>query len=155
MGFCGPGLETVDGLRFFRSGVVSDLGGFGSLEFILTDSDEVRWILAAVVAWFLLRCRLTAEGLFLDDVAREQEYRLRFVAWFLQGGGVLPRRKDFQPRRPWLLRRSQPLFRQRTCAAILAESVLKPLLRLGKRLRVYLRDGQAFSSSEFSGYQDR
>uniref|UniRef100_UPI003D1DE882 ABC transporter permease n=1 Tax=Kroppenstedtia sanguinis TaxID=1380684 RepID=UPI003D1DE882 len=97
------------------------------------------WILAAVVAWFLLRCRLTAEGLFLDDVAREQEYRLRFVAWFLQGGGVLPRRKDFQPRRPWLLRRSQPLFRQRTCAAILAESVLKPLLRLGKHLRVYLQ----------------
>lgn len=99
----------------------------------------IGWIPAAAAAWFLLRRRLAVEGLFLDDVAREREYRLRFAALLQQGGGVLPERKAFRLRRPWLLRQSQPLFRQRTSAGILAESALKPLVRLWRHLRNYMQ----------------
>lgn len=86
----------------------------------------------------LIRARMNLRGMFLEDVAREASARLRYASLALRVSGVAVRKPAPQRRCPWLWRRSQPLFRERSAVNSLTEACIKLFLRNLNDLKLYL-----------------
>ncbi|MDF2922642.1 MAG: hypothetical protein K0R57_1556 [Paenibacillaceae bacterium] len=86
---------------------------------------------------WLLPARLRAKGTFYRDVIREREEKMKLASMLMSAGGF-PARKKSKPNRkhPFLFPASRKLFKQRTQENVLAESLIKAILRSTSKLRL-------------------
>ncbi len=90
-------------------------------------------LLAAAVP--LARRRLRAAGAFHADVQREREARLKLASLMLRG--IVEGKKPRQRRVPLLLGRSQRVVRGTGASAVLADSLVKSVLRRPGQWKLY------------------
>lgn len=86
---------------------------------------------------WLVPSRLRAKGTFYHDVRREREERMKLAGMLMSAGGYPARRKAKASRKhPLLFRASGKLFKQRTQENILAETLIKAILRSPAKLKL-------------------
>jgi energy-coupling factor transporter ATP-binding protein EcfA2 len=93
-------------------------------------------LLAGLFVWLVKR-RLRVKGAFYQDMEREYAAKMR-IASLLLSGFVQKKRKPLR-KRPFLLGRSQLLFRHRSPISGLSEVCIKSFLRSPAQIRLYLQ----------------
>lgn len=85
----------------------------------------------ALMAAFVpaIKKRLIRNDIFYHDISRENRIRLAWTSFLLQAGQVHPAKPLVLGNRPWLFRSSNPIFRKRNTVNVLAETILKAIIR--------------------------
>lgn len=92
--------------------------------------------LAVPLVW-LVPARLKAKGTFYRDVQREKQEKMKLAAMLMSAGGYPARRKSkVKRKRAFLFPASRKLFKVRTQENVLAESLIKGIVRSTSRLRL-------------------
>ncbi|MDQ7095335.1 ABC transporter permease [Desulfosporosinus sp. PR] len=87
----------------------------------------------------LLYKRLTMEGIFFEDVSREETAKLRLAKFMLQRAGTYVKKPRSLRKRPLMFRNSNLLFQKRNPVNALTEVCLKALLRNDGDVMFYLQ----------------
>lgn len=92
--------------------------------------------LAAPLFW-LVPARIRARGTFYKDAQREREERMKLAGMLMSAAGYrAPRKTRSKKKRPFLFPASRKLFKERTQENVLAESLIKGILRNGSKLKL-------------------
>lgn len=116
----------------------------GALFSLMTLAPERSSLAAAAIAtallvplFWLLPARLRARGTFYQDVQRERQERMKLAGMLMSAGGFpAPRKTKRKRKRPFLFPASRKLFKRRTQENILAESLIKGMLRNGSKVKL-------------------
>lgn len=86
---------------------------------------------------WLLPARLRALGTFYRDAQRERQERMKLASMLMSAVGYpAPRKTKVKRKRPFLFPASRKLFKARTQENILAESLIKGMLRSSSKLKL-------------------
>ena len=106
----------------------------------ILSSSIVFWAVVTVLfmaSVLLIVKRLDLKGCFFADVEREQESRLKYVSFLLSVSGIKTKKPKRKRVRPWLFRRSNPLFSRQDPGNKLVELCIKATLRNPQRMWMY------------------
>jgi ABC-2 type transport system permease protein len=92
--------------------------------------------LAAPLLW-LVPARIRARGTFYRDAQREREEKMKLAGMLMSAAGYrAPRKSKAKKKRPFLFPASRKLFKDRSQENILAESLIKGILRSSSKLKL-------------------
>lgn len=92
--------------------------------------------LALPLVW-LVPARIRARGTFYKDAQREREERMKLAGMLMSAAGYrAPRKTRSKKKRPFLFPASRKLFKERSQENVLAESLIKGILRNSSKLKL-------------------
>jgi ABC-2 type transport system permease protein len=125
-------------IRIIATPVLAAVFGF------LTHWTSVSHLYAALIAlclaaplFWLVPARIRARGTFYKDAQREREERMKLAGMLMSAAGYrVPRKTRSKKKRAFLFPASRKLFKERTQENVLAESLIKGILRNGSKLKL-------------------